>query len=48
MAKKKADGVIYVDDKVVGVIELKDKTQNLDKMRLKHLTITLRTQTQNI
>ena len=24
---KKADGVIYVDNKVVGVIELKDKTQ---------------------
>src|SRR5574344_1649459 len=30
---KKADGVIYVDDKVVGVIELKEQdTKNLDKI----------------
>lgn len=30
---KKADGVIYVDDKVLGIIELKDqKTKNLDRV----------------
>ena len=46
---KKADGVIYVDEKVVGVIELKrTRHKNLDKIETQAFNYHVCTQTQNI